>query len=125
MEQSSWVVNASFSRNYLVTAYGDKTAKIWGLVAGQWQERATVSHLDGVLDASCIPGGGHFVTASRDYTAKIWGLDNEQCQKKAVIQHSHYGYCASFSPDASHIATTSHGNTAKTWLLKSKVNNDI
>ena len=61
------VMNASFSPdgNHVVTASADKTAKIWGLVDGQWQEKATISHTGWVRNASFSPDGNHVVTASR------------------------------------------------------------
>ncbi len=71
--------HVSFSPNghYLVTVSTDNTAKIWGLVDGQWQEKATVHHTDEVKHASFSPDGHLLVTACDDKTAQIWMLKSK------------------------------------------------
>ncbi|WP_201772817.1 F-box/WD repeat-containing protein, partial [Endozoicomonas numazuensis] len=114
-----WVNNATFSPdgNHLVTASNDNTAKIWGLVDGQWQEKATIQHDDCVNGASFSPDGNHLVTTSKDNTAKIWGLVDGQWQEKAIIQHSMPVNNACFSPDGNYLVTASDDHTAEVWGL--------
>uniref|UniRef100_UPI00248DCD4E F-box/WD repeat-containing protein n=1 Tax=Parendozoicomonas sp. Alg238-R29 TaxID=2993446 RepID=UPI00248DCD4E len=54
IQHSSWVINADFSPDghHLVTVSIDNTAKILGLVNGQWQEKATIQHSGRVDNAS-------------------------------------------------------------------------
>ena len=93
--------------------------KIWGLVDGQWQEKAIIQHNYGVDSASFSPCGNHLVTVSCDHTAKILGLvDGRQWQEKATIRIVGMD-SASFSPDGYHLVTVSVFNTAKIWILKS------
>ena len=112
----SYVGEPSFSPdgNYLLTtASRDHSAKIWELVAGEWQEKATIWHLCQVNKASFSPDGKRLVTASDDNTAKIWELEGGQWQEKTTLQHSDSVRDAFFSPDGRHLLTIS--NTAKIW----------
>ncbi len=67
------VRSASFSPDgsRIVTASGDKTAKVWDAASGA--EILTLKgHTDTVFSASFSPDGSRIVTASRDNTAKVW-----------------------------------------------------
>ena len=104
--------------SHLVTAYMGLTAKIWELVAGQLQHRATIYHYDWGFDASFSPDGSHLVTASDNGKAvEIWGLVAGQWQHKATIRHSDRVRDISFSPDRSHLVTASDDGTTKIWEL--------
>ena len=107
-----------FSPNgyHLITSH-DHTAKIWGLVDGQWQTQATILHAGSVRKASFSPDGYHLVTISNDDTAIIWGVVDGQWQKKATIQHTDWVNNGSFSPDGHHLVTASDDHTAKIWGL--------
>ncbi|KEQ15034.1 hypothetical protein GZ78_24450 [Endozoicomonas numazuensis] len=61
-----------------MTASSDNTAKVWGLVDGQWQEKATIQDPDGVTNIRFSPDGNYLVTASRDNTAKVWVLKSKE-----------------------------------------------
>ena len=69
------VVSASFSPDgkKVVTASGDKTARIWDADTGKQIARLT-GHEDPVVSASFSPDGKKVVTASRDKTARIWDV---------------------------------------------------
>ena len=113
-------INPIFSPdgNHIVTASYDGTAaKIWELVAGQLQYKATIRHSGRVRGISFSPDGSHLVTASDDRTAKIWGLVTDQWQEKATLWHFGTVRSASFSPDGRHIVTASNDHTAKIWGL--------
>ena len=114
---SDLVNNASFSPDgrFLATASNDNTAKIWELVAGQWQEKAIIHHSGSVRNVSFSPDGYHLVTASEDHTAKIWELVAGQWQEKTTIRHAGSVLNASFSPNGRHLVTASADSTAKIW----------
>ena len=108
----------SANGNCIVTASDDYTAKIWELVAGQLEHKATFSHNHWLFNVSLSPDGSHLVTASSGLTAEIWGLVVDgQWQHKATIRHSGRVRSTSFSPDGSHIVTASDDETAKIWEI--------
>ena len=111
-------INPIFSPegSHLVTVHHDGIAKIWELVAGQLQHKATISSYRG-LKVSFSPDGSHLVTVSNDHTAEIWGLVAGQWQHKATIRHSKRVRDISFSPDGSQLVTASDDGTAKIWVL--------
>ena len=123
LRQSGSMKDACFSADgcYLLTASNECTAKIWELVAGQWQEKATIEHLSCVKNASFSPDGRYLVTVSitdsSNHTAKIRELVAGQWQEKASICHSNWVTKVIFSPDGSHLVTTSDDHTAKIWGL--------
>ena len=90
-----------------MTASWDKTAKIYGLNDGQWQEKATIQHSDWVNNACFSADGKHLVTASWDQTAKIYRLNDGQWQEKATIKHDYPVNSACFSPDGKYVMTVS------------------
>ena len=105
--------------SHLVTAYEDLTVKIWELVAGQLQHKATIYNYNRVFNASFSPDGSHLVTAVTDdgKTVEIWGLVAGQWLHKTTIRHSNRVRDVSFSPDGSHLVTASDDGTTKTWEL--------
>ena len=104
--------------SHLVTAYMGLTVKIWELVAGQLQHKATLYHYDRGFNASFSPDGSHLVTASDNgKVVEIWGLVAGQWQHKATIRHSERVRDISFSPDGSHLVTASDDGTIKIWEL--------
>ena len=129
LHHANWVSNASFSPDgcHLVTVANDCTAKIWGLVDGQWQEKVTIRCPHWVDNANFSPDGSHLVIASidasHDGTAQIWGLVDGQWQHKATIRHlDDDGYNANvknarFSPDGNRLVTASADGTAKIFEL--------
>ena len=54
----------------ILTASGDKTAKLWDAASGKLI--ASFAHQDGVVDAAFSPDGARILTASWDKTAKLW-----------------------------------------------------
>ena len=119
IEHSDLVSSISFSPDgrHLATTSADRSASIWGLVAGQWQERAIILHFSWVNNANFSPDGRHLITASDDGDAKIWGLVDGQWQEQATLRHHGSVMNAHFSPDGNHIVTVATGYTAKIWGL--------
>ena len=97
----------------IVTASGDKTARIWDAASGK--EIAVLrGHEDHVLSAAFSPDGSRIVTASLDNTARIW--DAASAKEIAVLRgHEGQVYSAAFSPDGSRIVTASVDQTARIW----------
>ena len=109
----SHLVIVATSNDHMVTS-NDHTAEIWGLVAGQWQHKATICHAEWVRGISFSPDGSHLVIGFDFDTAKIWGVIAGQWQEQATIPL--YGSIsnASFSPDGSHLVTANL-DTAIIW----------
>jgi len=70
---SSGVTDAAFSPdgNKIVTAFNDRSAKIWNIQTGKWITNIR-RHANTVNSAAFSPDGHKIVTASNDKTAKIW-----------------------------------------------------
>ena len=125
--QHSGIVNdVHFSPDgkHLLTASGDGTVKICGLVGGKWQLKATIWHFGPVGSARFSHDGKLLVTASRDGTTKICGLVGSKWQEIVTIQHYKVVTHASFGPDDYQLVTAFIDNTAKIWVLKKKENDD-
>ena len=101
----------------LVTASDGGTAKIWELIAGQWQKKATIGHRESVITARFSPDGCHLVTTSYASTVKIHGLVAGQWQKKVTIRHGEIVWDARFSPDGGHLVTASEDGSTQIWGL--------
>ena len=104
----------------LVTASDGGTAKIWELIAGQWQKKATIGHRESVITARFSPDGCHLVTTSYASTVKIHGLVAGQWQKKVTIRHGEIVWDARFSPDGSHLVTASEDYNTEIWQLDAR-----
>ena len=120
VHHSTQVDMAKFSPDgsCLATASEDGTVKIWELIAGKWQKKATIGHHpEGVNNARFSPDGRHLVTTSWAGTVKIHGLVAGQWQKKVTIRHGEAVWDARFSPDGSHLVTASADNSTQIWEL--------
>jgi WD40 repeat protein len=109
------VWSAAFSRDgsRIVTASGDKTARIWD-VASAKEIAVLRGHDAGVASAAFSPDGSRIVTASGDKTARIW--DAATAKEIAVLRgHDDIVFSAAFSPDGSRIVTASFDDTARIW----------
>ncbi len=100
----------------VVTASGDRTAKIWDANSGALLHtlQGPHGHTDFVYSASFSPNGDRVVTASRDRMAKIWDA-NSGALLHTLQGHTNLIVSASFSPDGSRVVTASSDRTAKIW----------
>ncbi|WP_395649381.1 AAA-like domain-containing protein [Planktothrix agardhii] len=113
---SNEVTGVAFSPGgeYLATASGDKTAKLWNL---QGEELITFTgHSYGLRAVAFSPGGEFLATASGDNTAKLWTLQGEELI--TFRGHSNQVTAVAFSPGGEFLATASGDNTAKLWSLQ-------
>ena len=119
-EHSDLVNSVNFSPcgKLFVTACVDKTAKICGLVDGQWQVIAIVQHSDCVANASFSPDGNQLVTISTDKIVKICAVVDGQWQEIAAIEHPDGVRDARFGPDGKQLLTACmEGKTVKIYEL--------
>ena len=109
------VISAQFNQagDKIVTASGDKTAKIWDTKTGDCL--ATLKgHTTYVRSAQFNQAGDKIVTASWDNTAKIWDAKTGDCL--ATLEgHTSYVISAQFNQAGDKIVTASNDNTAKIW----------
>ena len=90
----------------LVTASGDKTAKIWDAVTGQC-ELTLEGHSESVTSVTWSQDAARLATASKDHTIKVWDPVNGQCISTLD------GDTGSDDTDTTHIADLSQDPT---WL---------
>jgi WD40 repeat protein len=87
----------------VLTASGDKTARIWDVTSGK-EMVALKGHEEAVNDATFSPDGKRVVTASSDKTARIW--DAATGQPIVVLNgHERRLHGAAFSPDGERVVT--------------------
>jgi WD40 repeat protein len=92
---TGWVRSANFSPDWLhiVTASGDKTARIWDAITGK--SIATLAgHTDAVRSAIFSPDGSRVVTSSDDKAARIWTqveIENAGHDKSTNLNNSEFG----------------------------------
>jgi WD40 repeat protein len=109
----------------LVTASGDRRARIWdpaswsgsgdGAVAASWPSRVTlVGHTASLLWAEFSPDGTLVLTCSYDRTARVWDAQTGEC---LVTQVGHEGTVnmARFSGRGFLMATAGSDRTARIW----------
>jgi eukaryotic-like serine/threonine-protein kinase len=101
----------------IVTASGDKTARVWDVRTGV-ELVALFGHGGNVLSAAYSPDGTRIVTASIDQTARIWDA-RTGVQLAALSGHDDRVWSASFSPDGAYVVTASGDKTARIWDARS------
>jgi WD40 repeat protein len=107
------VENVAFSPGgaRILTASGDKTAKLWD--AGSGKLIVSFDHQGGVWHGVFSPDGTRILTASVDKTAKLW--DEASGKLIASFDHQDWIWHAAFSPDGARILTASADRSAKLW----------
>ncbi|MEH2110642.1 nSTAND1 domain-containing NTPase, partial [Nostoc sp.] len=113
------VLSVSFSPDgkSIITASGDKIARLWTLNGQLLQEFK--GHQGEISSVSFSPDGKTIATASQDGTARLWTLNGKLLQE--FKGHQGWVWGVSFSPDGKTIATTSHDKTARLWNLQGQL----
>lgn len=112
-----YAVNFSPDGKHLVTASGDRTARIWGIPSGKLQITLH-GHSAHVFGAAFSPNSRRVVTASGDGTARIWRVSGGS-QIQELRGHSKEVLTAVFSPDGNLVATGGDDGTVKIWQAAS------
>ncbi|WP_404391343.1 CHAT domain-containing protein [Humibacillus xanthopallidus] len=114
------VLDVSFSPDgkRLVTACGDKLARVWGATSGELL--FTMEHEEAVLCAAFSPDGSQVATGGDDHCLRLW--DSATGMPQAVIGGPHGVpstdqpvIAVAFSPDGSAIATADSSKSARVW----------
>jgi len=98
---------------HIVTASGDKTARVWDARTGV-QIAVLAGHGDIVESAAYSPDGTRIVTASDDGTARVWDA-RTGVLLNVLSGHGSTINSAGYSPDGTRIVTASADKTARIW----------
>jgi hypothetical protein len=98
----------------VVTASGDRTAKVWDAATGKLLVTLQGRHSRPVRGAAFSPDGQRIVTASGDQSAIVWEVATGR-DLFTLQGHSAPVIRALFSPDGRRIVTASADATAKIW----------
>lgn len=109
-------IDISPNGKFLVTASGDKTAKVWGIPQGN-TVTALRGHSAHVFWTGFSSNNRQVVTAG-DNTARVWDSQSGR-QIRLLAGHKDRVLSAVFSPDGRYIATTCNDGTAKIWDSRS------
>ena len=92
-----WSAAFSADGTRVVTASGDKTARVWDAATGTPVTRP-LQHQDPVVSAAFSPDGTRVVTASWDKTARVWDAATGTPVTRP-LEHKAPVVSAAFSPD--------------------------
>ena len=115
MQSDAAIASAEFSADgrCVVTASGDKTARLWDAATGKAVGQP-MKHKGAVNSARFSPDGRRVVTASGDKTGRLW----DTTKGKAIgrpLRHRGGVSSAQFSPDGRRVVTASEDKTARLW----------
>ena len=113
--QSVWEMCFSSNGQLLLTASGDRTAKVWDTHTRRLRF-TLASHKDVVYSAVFSPDDKLIATGSSDNTAKIWAATTGQ-ELVTLSAHKERILKVAFSPDQKTLATGSEDHTIKLWNL--------
>ncbi|MBL4757307.1 MAG: WD40 repeat domain-containing protein [Rhizobiales bacterium] len=97
----------------VLTASGDKTARLWDIATGN-QIAVFTGHEGTIFSAVFSPDGTRVLTVSFDHTARLWDIATGN-QVAVFTDHERVMYHPVFSPDGSSVLTASADKTARLW----------
>jgi CHAT domain/WD domain, G-beta repeat len=97
----------------LLTASGDKAARVWDATTGK-PLTSLLEHQAAVVSAAFSPDGARVVTASVDKTARVWDAATGKPLTNP-LEHQAEVLSATFSPDGARVVTASVDKTARLW----------
>lgn len=99
--------------NSIVTASGDKVARVWP-ADGKGDPVRFHGHTQNLTFAGWSPDGKRIVTTSSDRTARVWSMDGSGTSV-VLAGHTAVVVNAQWSPDGKRIVTASADKTARIW----------
>ena len=111
---STFIESATFSPddNYIATASGDKTVRLWEANSGR-ELRALEGHADEVRSVAFSPNGKHVLSGSWDKTARIW--DVETGKEIRRFEQPDRVSSVAFSPGGQYALIGSSDKKARLW----------
>lgn len=109
------VSSVSFSPNgqFVLTASGDHTAKMWNARTGE-EIHTFTGHTGAVTSALFSPNGRLVLTSSGDGTARLWDAEMGDAIR-SFEGHTSQLNSAAFSPDGRYVLTTSSDKSTRLW----------
>jgi len=105
----------STSSQYLLSASGDKTIRLWDL--STWSCLvAYEGHMGPVWDIAWGPFGYYFLTGSRDGTARLWSTDHKS-DLRMFVGHDKDVNCIAFHPNNAYVFTAGYDKTVRMWAV--------
>jgi WD40 repeat protein len=101
----------------LITASGDRTARLWDAVTGRQLTEEPLEHAHSVLTARFSPDGLRVVTASLDKTARLWDAATGLALSDP-LRHEAEVLSAAFRADGQQVITASMDKTAAIWEVQ-------
>jgi WD40 repeat protein len=115
---NGWINALSLSSDgqYLATASGDKTIRVWKWQDGQFETTPVAileGHTDWVWDAAFSPDGQVLASAGKDNTVRLWDLEGTLL--KTLSGHQNWVRALDFSTDGEKLISASADRTLILW----------
>ena len=99
--------------DYIVSASGDQTLKVWDARTGE-ERRTLCGHTGYVNGCAISPSGDYIVSASADQTLKMWDAHSGE-ERRTLHGHTSVVNGCAISPAGDSIVSASDDGTLKVW----------